>query len=108
MPDVHSASASASDVPASKKEPSTLGRVGIGLLAGGAALAATTAAGATLLEAVTTPDDMKSFESYVGVRQKKRLANIATSTTEMTQVTVTEATDCENQAWLRESWRGTK
>jgi hypothetical protein len=34
-----------------------LGRVGLGLLAGGAALATATAAGVTLMQAVTHPDD---------------------------------------------------
>ena len=48
------------DTPATPTHESTTARVGVGLMAGGAALAATTAAGVTLLQALITPDDHRN------------------------------------------------
>src|SRR4051794_37112475 len=62
---------------ASKREPSTLGRVGVGLLAGGAALAATTAAAAALLEAVTTPDDNRNKPQHPEVTEVTGFVTVA-------------------------------
>ncbi len=52
------------------------GRLGVGLLAVGAALATSTAAGVTLLQAVTTPDDNRNKPQHPEIVQVSGFATI--------------------------------
>lgn len=53
------------------------GKVGVALMAGGAALATTTAAGVTLLQALTTPDDNRNKPQHPELTQVSGFVTVA-------------------------------
>ena len=69
--------APSSDPAPSSSKGSGVGTLGVGLLAAGTGLAATTAAGVTLMQAITAPDDNRNKPAHPEITQVSGFVTVA-------------------------------